>query len=137
MRIATIAALLLLLTVSACRAQPTPGLYPLETIKLPPGFHISLFAGNVANARQMALGANGTLFVGTQEAGVVYAIVDRDHDGVADEGLVIAAKLRAPNGVAFHDKTLFVGDASRVLRFDDIESRLEHPPKPVVIYDDY
>jgi glucose/arabinose dehydrogenase len=137
MRLTTIVALLVLLAASACKAQPKRAAYPLDTIKLPPGFHISLFAGNVADARQMAIGANGTLFVGTQAAGVVYAIVDRDHDGVADEGLVIAAKLRAPNGVAFHDKALFVGDSSRILRFDDIESRLEHPPKPVVIYEGY
>ncbi len=137
MRIPSIPAVLLLLHAAACTAHPKTGAYPLETIKLPPGFHINLFAGGAANARQMALGTNGTLFVGTQAAGVVYAIVDENHDGVAERGLVIAAKLDSPNGVAFHDKALYVGAASRILRFDDIESRLEHPPKPVVVYDGY
>src|SRR5438094_10325843 len=70
-------------------AQPAKE-YPLDTIKLPPGFRIALFAGGATNAREMALGSKGTLFVGTMRAGVVYAIVDRKHDGVADDGLIIA-----------------------------------------------
>lgn len=111
--------------------------YPLDTIRLPPGFHIRLFAAGAANAREMALGERGTLFVGTQRAGVVHAIRDRDHDGVADEKLVIASGLTAPNGVAFRDGALYVGDAWRILRYDDIESRLDHPPKPVVVFDGY
>jgi glucose/arabinose dehydrogenase len=128
---------LLLLHLPACSAQPKKSDYPLDTIKLPPGFHISVFAGGAAGARQMALGANGTLFVGTRGAGVVYAIVDKNHDGAADERLIIASKLDSPNGVAFHDKALYVGAASRILRFDDIESRLERPPKPVVVSESY
>jgi glucose/arabinose dehydrogenase len=127
--------LALLAAASVAAAQPAKR-YPLDTIKLPAGFHISLFAGGAANARSMTMGTKGTLFVGTMYAGVVYAIIDRDHDGVADEGLVIA-KLRAPNGVAFRDGALFVADAWRILRYDAIEEHLEHPPQPVVIYDGY
>ena len=33
---------------------------PLQSIKLPPGFEINLFASNVSNARQMVLGDKGT-----------------------------------------------------------------------------
>ena len=45
---------------------------PLDTISLPPGFAIELVA-RVPNARAMAWGANGTLFVGST-AGKVYAV---------------------------------------------------------------
>jgi glucose/arabinose dehydrogenase len=83
----------------------------------------------------MALGANGTLFVGTQRTRAVYAVIDRDHDGVADDGLVLLSGLALPNGVAFRDGALYVGDGWRILRYDDIEKNLEHPPKPVVVYD--
>lgn len=48
----------------------------LEHIKLPPGFTISLFADNVPNARTLALGKNGTIFVGTRSNGSVYAVQD-------------------------------------------------------------
>ena len=42
---------------------------PLDKIRLPPGFDITLFAGNVPNARGMAWGDRGTLFVGSRERG--------------------------------------------------------------------
>src|ERR1041384_6177677 len=126
----------LVLWASAVSAEPAKP-YPLDTIKLPPGFRIPLFAGGATNARERGLGSKGTLFVGTMRAGVVYAIVDRNHDGVADDGLIIAMNLTAPNAVACRDGALYVADAWRILRYDDIENHLEHPPKPVVVYDGY
>lgn len=110
---------------------------PLETIKLPPGFEISLFAENVPNARSMALSPSGILFVGTRNAGNVYAVVDRDKDYKADKVIVIASGLRMPNGVAFKDGSLYVAEISRILRFDNIEERLNNPPAPVVINDSF
>src|SRR5207253_11074837 len=50
---------------------------PVNSIKLPPGFSISIFASGIENARSMTLGSNGTLFVSTRTAGSVYAVVDR------------------------------------------------------------
>src|SRR5262245_48248459 len=47
---------------------------PIDKLRLPPGFHVSLYAYPVPGARSMTLGARGTLFVGTQDKGVVYAI---------------------------------------------------------------
>lgn len=109
---------------------------PVENIKLPPGFKISVFADNVKGARSMTLGAGGTLFVGTRGEGKVYAVTDRDGDGRADEVVTISDDLYIPNGVAYKDGALYVAEISRILRFDDIEKRLKNPPKPVVVYDD-
>ena len=61
-------------------APQTTGKPPLDQIKLPPGFAIDIYSDAVPNARQMALGDKGTLFVGSQRAGRVYAVVDRDGD---------------------------------------------------------
>ena len=97
---------------------------PLERIKLPPGFEISLYASGVENARSMALSPNGTVFVGTRSAGKVYAVVDRNGDAKADEVITLARGLNSPNGVAFRDGALYVAEINRVLRFDDIERRL-------------
>ena len=117
----------------------------LDQIKLPPGFKIDIYAAGVVNARSMVLSPNGTLFVGSRiepqgmakgaspDAGFVYAIVDTNHDQKADKVITIAKGLNAPNGVAFRDGALYVAEVSRILRFDDIESRLENPPAPVVI----
>ena len=76
----------------------------------------------------MALGPGGTLFVGTRGEDRVYAVRDTNRDGRADRTWVIAEGLDTPNGVAFHDGALYVAEISRVLRYDDIEARLENPP---------
>ena len=47
----------------------------------------------------------------------------------------IASDLREPAGVAFRDGALYVSAVSRILRFDDIERRLDNPPQPVVVTD--
>lgn len=106
---------------------------PLETIRLPPGFEISLYATNVPNARSMTLSPQGTLFVGTRTAGKVYAIVDRHGDNTADEGITLAQGLDMPNGFAFRDGALYVAEVTRVLRYDLIETRLHNPPAPIVV----
>ena len=56
----------------ACTA-PAQSDLPLDRIRLPPGFDISVVA-RVPNARAMTWGAAGTLFVGSAGEGNVYAI---------------------------------------------------------------
>ena len=123
-------ALPLLLAISAVAAAQR---LPLEKIKLPPGFEISVFADNVPNARAMALGSRGTLFVGSMRAGRVYALKIRDNKAV--ETLTIAAGLNLPVGVAFRNGALYVSAVDRVLRYDNIEADLAAPPRPVVVSD--
>ncbi len=105
---------------------------PLDTIKLPAGFRIDVYAGDVPGARSMTFGANGTLFVGTRDEGKVYAITSKD-GRKADEVIVIASGLHQPNGVAFRNGSLYVAEVSRVLRYDNIEADLKSPPQPVVV----
>jgi glucose/arabinose dehydrogenase len=102
---------------------------------VPTGFHVSVFADSVDNPREMAMGARGTVFVGSLRAGKVHAVIDRDGDGKADRVLLIASGLDQPNGVAVRNGALYVATASRLLRFDDIEQHLDAPPKPVVVRD--
>ena len=103
---------------------------------LPAGFQADVFAEKVENARSMALGPQGTVFVGSQYAGKVHAVVDSDGDHKADKVVVIASGLDQPNGVAVRNGALYVATASRLLRFDDIEKHLDAPPPPVTVRDD-
>ena len=105
----------------------------LSQIELPDGFSISVFADDVPGARSLAQSPGGTVFVGTRSTGAVYAVIDSDDDGDADQTLQLASGLNSPNGVAFRGGDLYVAEISRVLRYDDIESRLEAPPAPVVV----
>ncbi len=107
---------------------------PLETVKLPPGFRIAVFADNLPSARSMTLGPDGVLFVGTT-ADRVYAVRYRGER--ATSVATVASGLNMPNGVAFRDGALYVGEVSRILRFDDIVAKLDSPPKPAIITDRY
>lgn len=107
---------------------------PLHDIKLPPGFQISIFA-KVDNARSLALGTNGTVFVGNREGKKVTALVDMNGDGIAEKQFVIADGMTTPNGVAFKDGDLYVAEVSKIWKFTDIENRLENPGEPALIYD--
>jgi glucose/arabinose dehydrogenase len=119
--------LLLLIPLTSCQAKDIH----LAEIKLPPGFAIEIFARNVPGARALALGAKGTVFVGTRDEGKVYAI--RHAGSPQAEVITLAKGLNMPNGVAFRDGALYVAEISRVIRFDDIEDHLNNPPKPVLV----
>jgi len=107
---------------------------PLQHIKLPPGFEISVFADGVPSARSLALGKNNVLFVGTR-SDRVYAV--RYRDARATQVITIASGLNMPNGVALRDGALYVAEVSRILRFDAIEAQLDARPKPVIVTDRY
>ena len=138
MRYLTVLALIFLLGMGGSRgvSDENHG-FPLNLIELPPGFTIEIYAKDVPNARAMVLSPQGTLYVGSRREGKVYAIVDQDQDYKADEVKVIAERLDMPAGVDFFEGDLYVSDISRVLRFDDIESKLNHPPRPVVVNDSF
>lgn len=102
----------------------------LDLIELPQGFRISVYAEGVENARQMALGDKGTVFVGSRTKGSVYALTDLDGDQVVDKVRVIDKGLNMPSGIEFLDGSLYVAATSRILRYDDIERRLDVPPLP-------
>lgn len=102
----------------------------LDDIKLPSGFEIEVYA-DVPNARSMALGDSGVVFVGNRRASSIYAIVPR---GDANpEVLELVSGLATPNGIAFHDGDLYVAEIERILRYENIESRLNDMPVPEVL----
>jgi len=125
------------LTLPACLpAGKMEGVH-LDRIELPEGFEISLLTAQVPGARAMTQSPQGILYVGSRRGGNVYAVVDNDGDHVAERVVTIAENLNAPNGVAWRDGSLYVAEIHRVLRFDGIDERLENPPEPVVVSDDF
>jgi glucose/arabinose dehydrogenase len=118
-------------------AEPNNHQDILKQLHIPQGFALSIFADNLPNARSLALGDNGVVFVGTGTEGAVYAVQDINNDGVADKRYVVASGLTMPNGVAYQNGSLYVAEISRIIRFDHITQQLDNPPKPVVIYDKF
>ena len=130
----------LALTVALIVSVGSPALaereIPLDKINVPEGFEVSLYVDDVPNARSLALGDKGTLFVSTRSGDrKVYAVVDKNKDGKADKTYTIAEKLRSPNGIAFRDGSLYVAEINRITRYDNIEDNLREIPEPVVVYD--
>ncbi|MGH9364321.1 MAG: sorbosone dehydrogenase family protein, partial [Thermoanaerobaculia bacterium] len=91
---------------------------PVDAIRLPPGFTIRVWA-RVPNARSLAMGPKGTIFVGTRSDGGVYAVRPGSSPEAGGKVVAIARGLQMPNGVAVRDGALYVAEVSRLLRFDD------------------
>jgi glucose/arabinose dehydrogenase len=108
----------------------------LKDIKLPPGFKIELYASGVTDARQMAWGDKGTLFVGSLflGSGAVHAVVDEG--GKRTVKTVIGKGLRMPSGIAFRDGALYVADIDKIYKYDNAEANLDNMPQPTIVYDD-
>lgn len=122
----------------SCNGQGNKNNYiQLETIKLPQGFSISVWAEDVPDARSLAMNGDGSIiFVGNRQGKNVYALKDSNGDGKADKKYTLAQGLRMPNGVAFKDGDLYVAEVSRILRFKNIEKTLDNPSFEVV-YDQF
>ena len=110
---------------------------PLEKLKIPEGFVISIFADSVVNARSLSYSPSGTLFVSTRSEGNVYALKDTDGDYIADKRYTILKGGNMPNGVAFKDGDLYIAEVNRILKISDIESKLDNPGSPEIVYDKY
>lgn len=106
----------------------------LKRVKLPAGFKIELFAV-VPDARHMAVApSTNMLFVGTRKT-TVWAVTDRNSDGVADEVKSFAPSLRFsnPNGVCWtKDGFLIVAEHNRILNFPAAEFFYEGPDVAVI-----
>jgi glucose/arabinose dehydrogenase len=106
----------------------------LKRVKLPPGFRIDLFAV-VPDARMMAVApSTNMLFVGTRKTNV-WAVTDRNSDGVADEVKPFAPSLKfqVPNGVCWtKDGFLVVVEHNRILNFPAAEFFYEGPDVAVI-----
>jgi len=96
----------------------------LDKITLPAGFKIDIFA-RVPEARSMAVVPElHAVFVGNRRGDKVYAAIDADQDGKAEQVKTIASGLKSPNGVAWKDGYLYVGEQPRVIRIpaSDVQS---------------
>jgi glucose/arabinose dehydrogenase len=105
---------------------------PTAKLKVPPGFNVEVYAAGMANARSLAEGDKGTVFVGTRLVGNVYAISNKD--GKRSVKTLVSGLYR-PNGVAFKNGTLYIAELSKVSKIDKVEDNLENSPKPTMIYD--
>ena len=113
MKFRVVGAALLTLSAFPAYAQSAP---QLDKIKLPDGFKIAVFA-EVPEARSMAVVPElNAVFVGNRRGDKVYAAIDADRDGRAEEVKTVIAGLKSPNGIAWKDGHLYIAEQHRVIR---------------------
>src|SRR5437016_5948371 len=113
--------LLVAVVAVACKGTPAAGQGQMrsdDTLRLPPGFKISVFAENLRNVRFMTLGPGNAVYASQPEMGVIVKLTDANQDGVADSAVTIASGLKGPFGIAFRGDTMYVAEESELVRFD-------------------
>ena len=114
------------------------GPLPIDTLMLPDGFKIDVYAEGIVNARSMAYSEeDGTLYVSTRNEGNVYALKDNDNDYKADEVITLLTDLTLPNGVAVRNGDLYIAEVNRILKIADIENNIKENAEYTVINDSY
>ncbi len=91
---------------------------------LPPGFTAQVFATGFrwpegAWLRMMATDSAGVVHVADMDAGGIYALPDRDADGVADTVLAARTGVGRSNSIAFYKGFLYVAETDSVRKFSD------------------
>lgn len=105
---------------------------PVNSLKVPAGFQVEVYADGIPEARSLAQGDKGTVFVSNRNLSDVYAIVD--NSGKREVKKVLKG-LKSPNGIAFSNGTLYVAERHRITAYEGIENNLDSPPAPRVVID--
>jgi glucose/arabinose dehydrogenase len=105
---------------------------PLAKLHVPKDFKLEVYASGMVNARSLARGDKGTVFVSTRLLDRIYAITEKNGKR---EVKPLYSGLFRPNGLVFHAGTLYIAELNKISKVENIEANLDNPPKPVVIYD--
>ena len=108
-------------------------------LQIDEGYKISIFANDIGSPRQLAEGADGTIYVGSRGSGKIYAIRDTDKNGVIDEKILIAKDLIYATGVSLFEGSLYFSEIDKIWKIEDISQQLKdnnnYIPEKVLVTD--
>lgn len=95
----------------------------LAQLRAKPGFAVQVFASDVSNARMLAVGPDGSIYVTQPMTSEVTRLTDADDDGSADdasERVVVASAAMTPalegvHGIAFHEGKVYLASTKSVV----------------------
>lgn len=94
-----------------------------HTLTYPSDFRTSVFYvdSNLKRPRFMAVNKNNVLHVADMDADRVFAIPDKDNDGIGDTLYIASPYVDTAHSLAFLADTMYVAEPSRVRKFVDID----------------
>ena len=104
----------------------------ITKLQVPEGFEIQDFVTEIDDARQMVEGSN-FIFVGTKNAGYVYAI-DKNN---ANKVSVILTELDMPTGVALKNGDLYIAETDTIHVVKNIEDNQIVMGYPAIPFKDF
>ncbi|HEY9240225.1 MAG TPA: PQQ-dependent sugar dehydrogenase [Burkholderiaceae bacterium] len=121
--------------VPAFPIPTAPDQLPTKKFKLPPGFKVETWASGVLDAREMRQGDKGNVFVSTLfVANKVYAVPEKATDGKRVPKVIID-KTEQATGIAFHKGSLFFATNKKIVRYDNVEDKLDNIGEGKVLTD--
>ena len=84
-----------------------------QSLSVPAGFEIEVFADGLTGVRVLELGPDGMLYAVRSRAGQIVRL-DPSGRGRSEE---VVDGLNRPYGLAFHDGWMYVGETNRIVRF--------------------
>jgi glucose/arabinose dehydrogenase len=96
-----------------------------QTLYLPPGWRVKVFAADLDQARLLALSPDQTLLVSVPDRGRILALPDLDRNGSADRQLIYADGLPSVHGLALVGGELWAAQTDRLLRLPDADLDLQ------------
>lgn len=131
-------------TDTAMRMAPVPA-FPIPTpadqlptskLKLPPGFKVETWASGVLDARELRQGDKGNIFVSTLFVGnKVYVVPEKAVDGKREPKTIID-KTEQATGIEFYKGALYFATHKRIVRYDNVEDRLDNLGEPSQVLKD-
>jgi len=100
------------------------GVVPNISLQLPTNYVVHVFASGLGSPRVLQFSPNGTLLVTNPAGNNVYALPDKNNDGVTDEEKVVISGENHVHGLAFFDGKLYIADVDKVVRYNFDESNL-------------
>ena len=94
-----------------------------EKLKLPAGFHITIFAKLYNAPRMLAFDKNGNLFATSAKGNQVVMLADANKDGLAETVTLVADNLNAPNGLVFVGDDLLVANQDGIVKLSKLTQK--------------
>ena len=109
----------------------------LNNLVIDSRFSVEVFASDIDSPRQMAEDGEGRIYVGSRRSGKIFALIDSDNNGAADEKILIANNLTFATGISFFEGDLFFSEINKIWKIKNINSYfssdLKTLPKKILI----